>query len=110
DFCHANGYCLYEIRGDKKSIGGRQKEVRRTFTNQSVPCKKGDTLYLTSDGFADQQNSKNEKFSTQRFKEILLDIATKPLKEQGEVLAKALTKHQGTAPQRDDISVMGIRI
>jgi ligand-binding sensor domain-containing protein/serine phosphatase RsbU (regulator of sigma subunit) len=110
DLCNPNGYCLYEIRGDKKSIGGRQKETKRTFTNQPVPCCKGDILYLTSDGFADQQNVKNEKFGTQRLKEMLLDIATKPLKEQGEILSKALAKHQGTAPQRDDISVMGLRV
>ncbi len=110
DLCDIAGNCLYEIKGDKKAIGGRQKEVRRLFTNQEVPFKDGNMLYLFSDGFADQPNPQNQKFGTLLLKETLLAIAPLPLAEQQKTLENLLDQHQQRCPQRDDISMMGVRV
>jgi ligand-binding sensor domain-containing protein len=48
---------LIEIKGDRKSIGGRQKEKKHSFTNQEIDIldknQDGIMIYLTTDGFAD---------------------------------------------------------
>jgi ligand-binding sensor domain-containing protein/serine phosphatase RsbU (regulator of sigma subunit) len=110
DICDVQGNCLYEVRGDKKAIGGRQKEVRRLFTNQDVPCLEGNMLYLVSDGFADQPNRKNEKFGSLLLKETLLQISPLDLAEQKVKLENILDTHQQNCPQRDDITLIGVRI
>jgi ligand-binding sensor domain-containing protein/serine phosphatase RsbU (regulator of sigma subunit) len=110
DICEISGRCLYEIKGDRKSIGGRQKEKRRTFTNHAIQLVKDDMIYLTSDGFGDQQNEQNEKFGTGLLKQLLLDIAPFPMPTQKAMLIKTLENHQQNAPQRDDVAVMGIRM
>ncbi len=55
---------IIEIKGDKKSVGGRQKEEKRIFTNHELLLNNGDMIYLCSDGLADQPNEKNDKLGT----------------------------------------------
>ncbi len=110
ELCEISGKCLYEVKGDRKSIGGRQKEIRRTFTNHIIPLAEDDMLYLTSDGFGDQQNDDNVKFGTLQLKQLILDISRLHAKIQKVQLEKALDLHQSKASQRDDISLMGVRI
>ena len=45
---------LEEIKADKQAIGGYQAENKRRFSNHLLPLKKGDILYVFSDGYADQ--------------------------------------------------------
>jgi serine phosphatase RsbU (regulator of sigma subunit) len=110
ELCEISGKCLYEVKGDKKSIGGRQKEIRRIFTNHVIPLAIDDMLYLTSDGFGDQQNDDNVKFGTLQLKQLVLNISRLHANIQKMQLEKALDLHQDKAPQRDDISLMGVRI
>ena len=53
---------LREVKGDKKSIGGKQKEIKRVFTNHEMELNNDDIIYLSSDGFVDQNNELNKKF------------------------------------------------
>ncbi len=101
---------LIEIKGDRKSIGGRQREKNRVFTSHEIEVQKGDQLYLTTDGFADQQDSKNGRYGSRRLKTFLQSVAELEMKEQGEVLAREIAKHQGREEQRDDITVVGIKV
>ena len=49
--------------------------------------KEGDCLYLFSDGYADQFGGpENKKFMYKRFEELLLEIHTKPMEDQKEIL------------------------
>ncbi|GAB4344096.1 MAG: hypothetical protein OHK0038_24250 [Flammeovirgaceae bacterium] len=106
----SNSNGLVIIEADRKSIGGRQKEGERTFTNKSLILKKGDMIYLTSDGYADQQNDKNEKFGAKAFKELLSKISVFDAQTQKKEIEWALKVHQGKKTQRDDITVIGFRI
>jgi serine phosphatase RsbU (regulator of sigma subunit) len=110
ELCEISGKCLYEVKGDKKSIGGRQKENKRTFTNHVIPVTDDDMVYLTSDGFGDQQNEENVKFGTLQLKQTLLDVSRLHASIQKVQLEKALDAHQKKASQRDDISLMGVRL
>jgi serine phosphatase RsbU (regulator of sigma subunit)/streptogramin lyase len=99
-----------EINGDRKSIGGKQREARRVFTNHKVRIRAGDVLYLTTDGFIDQNDPGNKRYGSRRFKALLQHCAGLSLSEQREALLAELDSHQGKEEQRDDITVVGLRM
>ncbi|MGD2089649.1 MAG: two-component regulator propeller domain-containing protein [Candidatus Aminicenantes bacterium] len=107
---------LIEIKGDRKSIGGRQKEKKHSFTNHEIDIldkdknQDGIMIYLTTDGFADQQNPHNQKYGTLRLKKFLRDHAYLNPTQQKQALLEELKKHRANEEQRDDISIIGLRI
>ena len=102
---------LTEIKADKYSIGGSQSETERKFTNHKLSLSKGDSVYIFSDGFADQFGGIDEKrFMSKRFKDLLLSIFPKPMIEQENELIKTILSWKGSNDQVDDILVIGIRI
>ncbi|MBF0572251.1 MAG: SpoIIE family protein phosphatase [Desulfamplus sp.] len=112
---HPLYYCcpegeINELKSDRKGIGGRQKEARRTFTSHQIPIKNGVTIYLTTDGFSDQPNEEGIKYGTKRLKKFLNTWASYPMDEQYKYLEKEFINHCRQEPQRDDITVMGVKI
>lgn len=99
-----------EIKGDRRFIGGRRDRVRRTFTNHRIDIAGPTTLYLTTDGFGDQNNSLGVKFGVARLRSLLTDLARREFSAQHETLAAELAQYQGDEPQRDDIVVWGLRV
>lgn len=101
---------LTEMKGDKMPIGIYVNE-KKSFTNHVQNLKKGDVIYIFSDGYIDQfGGEKGGKFKSKPFKKLLLDIHSKPMNKQGEILNKTLENWKGTNAQVDDILVMGFRI
>lgn len=99
-----------KIDGNKFPIGGSQLDHERSFTNHTRFLKKGDTIYMFSDGYADQFGGDNgKKFMVKRFNQLLLSIQEKPLKEQGKILEETLEGWRGNYEQVDDVLVVGIR-
>lgn len=109
-----SGSELVEIKGDRKSIGGRQREEKRLFTNHEFvnpPETRGRIMiYLTSDGFVDQHNPEDRKYGSRQLKKFLRDNAYLSAYRQKEALLKELKTHQSDAEQRDDITLIGIRL
>jgi serine phosphatase RsbU (regulator of sigma subunit) len=101
---------FYEIKGDRKSIGGRQKEEERTFTNHSIDLTTETMLYMSTDGYQDQHNTKQEKFGVKRFRDLLHSIADKPMEEQKDILEKTLAEFSEGEKNRDDVAVLGVKI
>lgn len=99
---------LEKIKGDRVSIG--YHHLTKPFTSKTIPLQKKDMVYLTTDGFIDQigQKSKN-RFMFSNFKNVLLSIYKKPLREQEAHLEKVLSEWKGDTVQTDDILVMGLR-
>jgi serine phosphatase RsbU (regulator of sigma subunit) len=100
---------LLRIRGDKKAIGGNHFQNLH-FTQTNLSTKKGDMIYLTTDGFVDQNNQERKKYSTKRLTLVLKEIHNKPLLDQKERLETELDEWQGTEKQRDDVTILGIKI
>jgi ligand-binding sensor domain-containing protein/serine phosphatase RsbU (regulator of sigma subunit) len=105
-----NGTTFERIEADKFPIGGSQLEAERKYKSHSVKIRKGDTFYMSSDGYADQfGGEKGKKFMVKRFNELLLKIQDKPMEEQGKILEETFNEWRGEYQQVDDILVMGIR-
>jgi serine phosphatase RsbU (regulator of sigma subunit)/tetratricopeptide (TPR) repeat protein len=81
------------------------------FTNQVVEIKKGDYLYIFSDGYADQFGGpKGKKFMYKPFQDLLLRNHSKPMELQKEILDNTFEKWKNDREQVDDVLVIGIRI
>ena len=107
----SNGkYLLETIYANKMPIGISSR-MNEEFKLNEWPMEKGVSYYLFSDGYIDQFGGEHgRKFMKKNFKRLILDLQDLPMTEQRERFDKNLTDWRGSAPQIDDILVMGIRI
>jgi len=100
---------IEQFTPDKMPIGGFDLG-EHTFLDHRIELKQGDTVYLFSDGYADQFGGpKGKKFLYRRFRELLLEITNEPLEKQKVLLSDALREWRGAQEQVDDILIMGMR-
>ncbi|MEX0988602.1 MAG: SpoIIE family protein phosphatase [Bacteroidales bacterium] len=97
------------MKGDRMPIGYHPKQ--KDFTSESFKVKKGDILYLFTDGYPDQFGGpRNKKFTTGKFQSLLSELSMKPMNEQYQILEKTIFEWQGDNAQVDDILVIGLKI
>ena len=102
---------LTQINADEMPIGYYENQTE-SFTNHELEVRKGDMLYLFSDGYADQfgmENGRKRKYMIKNFKEFLLKIHGLGMEAQKERLSENLAAWQGGIKQLDDILVLGVR-
>jgi serine phosphatase RsbU (regulator of sigma subunit) len=100
---------LTEIKPTKSALGGLTDDAQE-FINQRIELSEGDTIYMSSDGFADQFGMSDKKMMTKIFKEFLLSIQIKTMHEQQDALRTYFNTWKGTREQTDDVLVIGIRV
>jgi serine phosphatase RsbU (regulator of sigma subunit) len=97
------------LPADKMPVG--QWENMSSFTLNKRTLKKGDMLYLFTDGFADQFGGpEGKKFKNKQLKDKLLAVSQKPLAEQKKELEDTFEIWKGGLEQVDDVCVIGIRV
>ncbi|MGZ6540052.1 MAG: tetratricopeptide repeat protein, partial [Bacteroidia bacterium] len=102
---------LTEIKADKKPIGVFLGEELKPFTNHEIQLEKGDTVYIFTDGFADQFGGpKGKKFKYKPLQQLLLDNQHLSMQEQRDLLDFTIEKWKGTLEQVDDILIIGIKV
>ncbi|MBC7863630.1 MAG: serine/threonine-protein phosphatase, partial [Bacteroidia bacterium] len=101
---------LTELHPTKVPIGGNSTE-EKIFELQETEIKKGDRLFLFSDGYSDQFGGpKGKKLMTRNLKELLLSTKDLAIEEQGKLAIKKFTDWQGNFEQVDDVCLVGIKI
>jgi serine phosphatase RsbU (regulator of sigma subunit) len=100
---------LFELKGIRKNIGGLQK-TEKVFSNQYISVAKDTMLYLTTDGYADQANKEREKFGILTLLALFKQITSLPMQEQLSALKNAMELYQQATSQRDDMTIVGVRI
>jgi serine phosphatase RsbU (regulator of sigma subunit) len=100
---------LTEYKADRMPIGIYHVE-KETFTNHEITIMPGDTIYLFSDGYADQFGGPAQtKFKSTNLKKLLTEIVNQPMGKQKEILEEKFNQWKGNLYQVDDIIVIGIK-
>jgi len=102
---------LKEVAPNKHPVGAFVGEELKQFTNHEIELKKGDTIYIFTDGYADQFGGpKGKKFKYSQLKEILLTINNLSMAEQKQLLNEQIELWKGNIEQLDDILIIGIKL
>jgi serine phosphatase RsbU (regulator of sigma subunit) len=101
---------LIVLPPDKLSIGGDQENIHRQFTLRTFDLQKGDCIYMSSDGYADQFGGvKGKKFMVKKLQALLLKINELPMSEQGILIENNFIEWKGSFEQVDDVLLIGFR-
>ena len=101
---------LIETKGDRFAIGRSIMKAEKEFTNHEINIQEGDTIYMFSDGYADQfGGEKGKKFKIQPMKELIMSIQDKSMEEQRSILDSTIEAWRGDIEQIDDILIIGRR-
>lgn len=100
---------VIEIKADKQPIGDFERAF--PFTKHEILLKKGDAIYIFTDGYVDQfGGEKGKKLKSKPFKEFLVSISHLPMKQQYKALNSHFEEWKGDLEQLDDVCVFGVRI
>lgn len=100
---------LFSTSPDKQPIGYYSSMT--DFNNTEFQLKKGDKVYLFTDGYSDQFGGpRYKKFMRKNLWDLLLEIHDLPMEEQKNILWETMVKWMGDQEQIDDISVIGLTI
>ena len=100
---------LEEIKATKHAIGGLTQDGQE-FETHEFNFNKGDTFYITTDGYADQFSELDKKLTTKKFKQLLLQLREHTMQEQESRLSEFMESWRGRTEQIDDVLVIGIRL
>ncbi|MBU1172559.1 MAG: serine/threonine-protein phosphatase [Proteobacteria bacterium] len=102
---------LTMVKADKHSLGYQHSDEHFVFKNHTIKAGEECFIYLKTDGFTDQMGGeKNLRFTTGRFKHLIMENHQKPFDIQRKKILGALTEYMGQNEQRDDITVIGLKI
>lgn len=100
---------IHQLDCDKMPVGKGEKSDG--FTLHMMDVTKGDTIYLYTDGYADQfGGEKGKKFKYKPLNELLLSINQNDLTTQKEALNTTFESWKGNLEQVDDVLIVGISI
>ncbi len=100
---------LVELPKDKMPVG--KGERSQSFTLQTATLKAGDTLYLYTDGYADQFGGpKGKKFKYKSLNDLLLANSTTDMNAQSTLLMQEFDAWKGDLEQVDDVCIIGIKV
>lgn len=99
---------LIEIKGDKQPIGRFEK--RKPFTTHHIDIKNGDSIYLFSDGYADQfGGEKGKKLKSVNFKKLIQEYNHLPSESIKKNLESFYAKWKKNEEQIDDVCIMNVK-
>ncbi len=100
---------IEEIKADKQPIG--KTDNPQPYTTQKVELNQGDSIYIFSDGYADQfGGEQGKKMKTTNFKKLLLSIKNETMQKQKELIDEAFESWKGNLEQLDDVCVIGFKL
>ena len=98
---------LKELKAEKQPVGIHAGY--KPFSNQTVLLNKGDSVYLFSDGFADQfGGEKGKKLKSALLKEKIKEVSILRASDQKVFLKEFFVNWKGHLEQIDDVCLMGI--
>ncbi len=108
ELCITNntGFNRYQV--DKRSVG---YEAGFAFTQQTLTLNTDETVFLYTDGYADQKGGPdNGKYMGVRFRKFLQGLSGLSCAEQKQALQSELSGWKKDFEQRDDVLVVGFKL
>lgn len=104
----SNGVCQ-KLEYDRIPVG--QSITLKEFTLRSIDVKPGDSLYLLTDGYADQfGGDKGRRFMSGNLLKLLASNVHLPMQDQLQLLDSTFKNWIGEFEQIDDICIVGIKL
>lgn len=101
---------LIEYKADKVAIAGFTED-NQVFKTTTIQLEKNDSLYLFTDGFADQFGGEDgKKFMSKNLKLLFISICNLTSSEQFNAIDNTFSSWKNINEQVDDILIIGIKI
>lgn len=101
---------IEEIKATKQAIAGFTDDAQ-LFEEHALQLQSGDTIFLFTDGYADQFGGDHaKKLTSKSFKKLLLSQKSKNMTQQKHYYNEFIRKWMTGQEQIDDILVIGIRV
>jgi serine phosphatase RsbU (regulator of sigma subunit) len=98
------------VKGDRQGING-YLDPEHLFTTHHLILKKGECLYLFSDGYQDQfGGARGKKFMRKQLCSLIDKICNCHMREQEQLLKNAFHDWRGGYDQVDDVLIWGVKI
>lgn len=108
---HVRNGVLTELKADKSPIGVNTDGVVDDYTNHTLQLQKGDSIYIFSDGYADQFGGPfGKKFKYNQLREVLKKIYMLSPEEQRQRLDAAFVEWKRDIFQVDDVLLIGVKV
>lgn len=102
---------LTVLKTDKLPIGYQHNNIPKVFNSYIQNYKKGDKIYMATDGIQDQFGGPHgKKLMTKKLKEFLLIINQHPMNEQYNQISMLVDSWKGNYEQTDDMLLIGIEL
>ena len=86
-------------------------EDNHHFDTHEIKLQHDDTLYICTDGYADQFGGpKGKKFKYKALNEMLVSLVNEPMQYQKQILEKTIENWKGDLEQVDDILIIGLNL
>ncbi len=82
----------------------------RTIRETTVPLAKGDVIVAYTDGVVESMDPDRTLYGNDRFQKVVTSHAHAPATGIVQALVADLDRHQGSAPQHDDISIVVLKV
>jgi serine phosphatase RsbU (regulator of sigma subunit) len=100
---------VIELKPVKQSIGKTDNPLK--YITETIELQKNDSVYIFTDGYADQfGGDKGKKFKYSQLQDLLVKNAELPLEQQEYLLDKTINDWKGNLEQVDDILIIGLKI
>ena len=100
---------LITLEADRQPIG--KYSFGKPFTQQEITLNSEDTIYLYTDGFADQfGGERGKKYKSANLLKFFIKTAKLTLRNQKDALEEEFTNWKGDFEQIDDVCIMGFKI
>ncbi len=102
---------IIKFMGSTRGIAGPLKKSKELpFATSRIEVEPEDVLFLTTDGFKDQNDRARKRFGTPALMHLIQSIGHLSMAEQLETVEEVLDNHMQGVEQRDDITLAGVKI
>ncbi len=105
----AKRHTALEYKGVRRAIG-QNLNKNLQFKNYTFYAHLNDIIYMYTDGYKDQNNIQRNRIGIHKFKQLLIQNSERPMSEIKMALEDFLYSWMKGSEQRDDITVVGLKI